>query len=64
VVVSVADDFGCTPAQVALAWLVHQPGSVIPIVGARRVEQLDDNLGTAASHNRIVKSRHGDSGGV
>jgi aryl-alcohol dehydrogenase-like predicted oxidoreductase len=44
-VVSVADDIGCTAAQVALAWLLHQPGSVIPIVGARRVEQLDDNLG-------------------
>jgi aryl-alcohol dehydrogenase-like predicted oxidoreductase len=45
VVVSVADEIGCTPAQAALAWLLHQPGSVIPIIGARRVEQLDDNLG-------------------
>jgi hypothetical protein len=44
VVMSVADEIGCTAAQVALAWLVHQPGSVIPIIGARRVEQLDDNL--------------------
>jgi aryl-alcohol dehydrogenase-like predicted oxidoreductase len=44
-VMSVADAIGCTAAQVALAWLVHQPGSVIPIIGARRVEQLDDNLG-------------------
>jgi aryl-alcohol dehydrogenase-like predicted oxidoreductase len=44
-VVSVADEIGRTPAQVALAWLLHQPGSVIPLIGARRVEQLDDNLG-------------------
>jgi aryl-alcohol dehydrogenase-like predicted oxidoreductase len=44
VVMSVADEIGCTAAQVALAWLVHQPGSVIPIIGARRVEQLEDNL--------------------
>jgi aryl-alcohol dehydrogenase-like predicted oxidoreductase len=45
VVMSVAAEAGRTPAQVALAWLLHQPGSVIPIVGARRVAQLDDNLG-------------------
>jgi aryl-alcohol dehydrogenase-like predicted oxidoreductase len=44
-VISVADDIGCTPAQIALAWLMHQPGSVIPIIGARHAEQLDDNLG-------------------
>jgi aryl-alcohol dehydrogenase-like predicted oxidoreductase len=45
VVASVAADIGRTPAQVALAWLLHQPGSIIPIIGARRVEQLDENLG-------------------
>jgi aryl-alcohol dehydrogenase-like predicted oxidoreductase len=44
-VVSVASEIGCTAAQVALAWLVHQPGTVIPIIGARRVEQLEENLG-------------------
>jgi aryl-alcohol dehydrogenase-like predicted oxidoreductase len=44
-VASVAGDIGRTTAQVALAWLLHQPGSVIPLIGARRVEQLDDNLG-------------------
>lgn len=45
VVVSVAGEIGRTPAQVALAWLLHQPGSVIPLIGARSVDQLDDNLG-------------------
>lgn len=44
-VTDVAKDAGCTPAQVALAWLRQQPGSVIPIVGARTVDQLRDNLG-------------------
>jgi aryl-alcohol dehydrogenase-like predicted oxidoreductase len=42
---SVAQDTGSTEAQVALAWLRQQPGVVIPIVGARTVSQLRDNLG-------------------
>jgi aryl-alcohol dehydrogenase-like predicted oxidoreductase len=33
-----------SPAQVALAWLRHREIPVIPIVGARRVSQLQDNL--------------------
>ena len=31
-------------AQVALAWLRHQAVPVIPIIGARKVSQLQDNL--------------------
>lgn len=31
-------------AQVALAWLRYRPVPVIPILGARRVSQLQDNL--------------------
>ncbi|HEY3744129.1 MAG TPA: aldo/keto reductase [Bryobacteraceae bacterium] len=45
-VAEVAHDIGCSPAQVALAWLRYQPGSVIPIIGARTVEQIKDNLGS------------------
>ena len=45
-VAEVAQMVGCSPAQVALAWLRHQPGSVIPIIGARTVEQIKDNLGS------------------
>ena len=43
----IADDHGCTPAQVAIAWLLQRPAppAVIPIVGARREEQLVENLG-------------------
>jgi aryl-alcohol dehydrogenase-like predicted oxidoreductase len=42
---SVAQDIGCPEPQVPLAWLRQQPGVVIPIVGARTVSQLKDNLG-------------------
>ena len=41
---SVAQDIGSTEARVALAWLRQQKGVVIPIVGARAVSQLKDNL--------------------
>ena len=44
VVVSVAGEQGCTPAQVALAWVSSQPGVTSTIIGARTVEQLGANL--------------------
>lgn len=34
-----------TMSQVAINWLLTRPGVAAPIVGARRVEQLEDNLG-------------------
>jgi len=43
-VVEVAKRVGCTPSQVALAWLRTRPGSIIPILGARRLAQIRDNL--------------------
>jgi len=41
---SVAREVERPPAQVALAWLQTRPVPVIPILGARRLEQLEDNL--------------------
>jgi aryl-alcohol dehydrogenase-like predicted oxidoreductase len=41
---AVAKQLGRSPAQVALAWLRHRDVPVIPIVGARKVEQVKDNL--------------------
>jgi aryl-alcohol dehydrogenase-like predicted oxidoreductase len=43
-VVDVAKEIGCTPSQVALAWLRTRPGSIVPILGARRLSQIRDNL--------------------
>ena len=42
---SVSAQVGRSMAQVALAWLRHQTVPVIPIIGARKVAQLQDNLG-------------------
>jgi len=35
---------GVSPAQVALAWLLHRPGVTAPIVGATKLEHLEDAL--------------------
>jgi aryl-alcohol dehydrogenase-like predicted oxidoreductase len=41
----VADEVGKTPSQVSLNWVVHRPGVTAPIIGARNLPQLEDNLG-------------------
>ena len=41
---SVSEQVGRSMAQVALAWLRHQTAPIIPIIGARKVSQLQDNL--------------------
>ena len=44
--VSLGEEYGKTPAQVALNWVFQQPGVTSPIMGARTIEQLEDNLGS------------------
>jgi 1-deoxyxylulose-5-phosphate synthase len=41
---AVASARGVSTAQVALAWLLHRPGVTAPIVGATKLEHLDDAL--------------------
>ncbi|MFJ8813614.1 aldo/keto reductase [Amycolatopsis thermoflava] len=48
VVREVAAELECTPAQVALAWTLRNPGVTAPIIGARTTAQLEDNLGALA----------------
>ena len=42
-----ADELGASVAQVALAWLLAQPGVTAPIIGPRTLEQLEDLLPAA-----------------
>jgi aryl-alcohol dehydrogenase-like predicted oxidoreductase len=44
-VVGIAGEIGCTPSQVAVSWVRQQHGVIVPLVGARNLEQLEDNLG-------------------
>src|ERR1700744_5757443 len=48
VVISIAEELGVSPGNVALQWTRQQGFSCIPIVGATKVEQLQDNLKTIA----------------
>jgi len=43
-VVEVARERGVAPAQIALAWLLHKPGVTAPIIGATKLEQLDQSI--------------------
>ena len=44
---AVAERKGATPGQIALAWLLAQRRSIVPIPGTRRLSRLDENLGAA-----------------
>ena len=40
-----ADAKGCTPGQLALAWLLAQGEHIVPIPGTKKVDRLRENLG-------------------
>lgn len=44
VIGKLAQQRGVTPAQIALAWLLHQPGVTAPIIGASKMNPLEDAL--------------------
>ena len=46
-VAALAEEKGCSPSQLALAWLAAQPGVTAPIIGPRTLDQALDNLGAA-----------------
>lgn len=47
---AIAETKGCSVAQVALAWLLHQDVVTSVIVGAKRVDQLTDNIAATKVH--------------
>ncbi|AGL15593.1 aldo/keto reductase [Actinoplanes sp. N902-109] len=42
-----AEAHGCTPAQLAIAWVAAQGADIVPLIGARTREQLSEALGAA-----------------
>ncbi|MHA6509993.1 aldo/keto reductase [Tessaracoccus sp. Y1736] len=44
----VAAEVGCTPAQLALQWVLHQRPWMVPIPGTKRIQRLEENVGAAA----------------
>jgi len=57
----IADARGVSMAQIALAWLVDRPAVTSVILGARTVEQLEDNLGAADLHLSDAERRRLDT---
>ena len=47
---TIAGEKGCTPSQLALAWVMAQGADIVPIPGTKRIKYLDDNLGAASVH--------------
>lgn len=45
---SVAGRYGASPAQIALAWLLHKPGVTAPIVGVRSIRHLEESVAALA----------------
>jgi aryl-alcohol dehydrogenase (NADP+) len=43
-VIELAEQKGVTPSQIALAWLLHQPGVTSPIIGASKMNHLEENV--------------------
>jgi aryl-alcohol dehydrogenase-like predicted oxidoreductase len=44
---AIAAEVGCTPAQLALAWLLARGGHVVPLIGTTNTGHLRENLGAA-----------------
>jgi aryl-alcohol dehydrogenase-like predicted oxidoreductase len=42
-----AKSLGITPAQLALAWLLHQGDAIVPIPGSRKTERVSENAAAA-----------------
>mgnify|MGYP000857999857 CR=1 FL=1 len=45
IITEIATEKHCTPAQLALAWLLAQGDDIVPIPGTRSMKRLDENIG-------------------
>jgi aryl-alcohol dehydrogenase-like predicted oxidoreductase len=52
---------GCTPAQLALAWLLSRGEDIVPIPGSKRRERLEENAGALSVHLTADESREIES---
>jgi aryl-alcohol dehydrogenase-like predicted oxidoreductase len=52
---------GCTPSQLALAWVMAQGNDIVPIPGTKRLSYLEENLGAATVTLTATELKHLDS---
>ena len=53
-----APQFSCSPAQLALAWILAQPGIAVALPGAKSPDQVRANAGASDVSPRTTRSRH------
>jgi aryl-alcohol dehydrogenase-like predicted oxidoreductase len=53
-VTALAHRKGCTPAQLALAWLLRRGSDIVPIPGSKRVERVEENAGADAVERQLT----------
>jgi aryl-alcohol dehydrogenase-like predicted oxidoreductase len=76
---AIAEEKGCTPGQLALAWVLAQGDDVVPIPGTKRVKYLEENVGAvgvklsgedlialdqAVPREAVVGERYGDMSSI
>ncbi|KAI5060792.1 hypothetical protein GOP47_0025212 [Adiantum capillus-veneris] len=44
-IANLAKKHGCTPGQLALAWVFHQGDDIVPIPGTTKMKNFDENMG-------------------
>jgi aryl-alcohol dehydrogenase-like predicted oxidoreductase len=59
-VVEIAQEADATPAQIALAWVRSRSSLIIPIIGARTIHQLEDNIACLDIHLSPEQSKRLD----
>jgi aryl-alcohol dehydrogenase-like predicted oxidoreductase len=54
---TISDEIGCTPAQLAIAWAASNPNVSTVITGASRVEQVHENMESLAVMGELTEER-------
>lgn len=52
---AIAEEAGCTPAQLALAWLLHRDPALVAIPGTHVIAHLEENMGAAEVRLSVVQ---------
>ncbi len=58
---ALAKSKGCTPSQLALAWVLAQGGDIVPIPGTKRLRYLEENLGAVNVTLTVQDLKHIDA---
>jgi aryl-alcohol dehydrogenase-like predicted oxidoreductase len=59
-VTALAGKKGCTPAQLALAWLLRRGDDIVPIPGSKKVERVEENAGAVAFQPQLTDADMAD----